>query len=70
MDNVLQEAGLIDDQCAIISELTCIDRIGPIPGADGYHVNLRLLYEPTDEQVEALYPVTILALDTPSRVCA
>lgn len=85
LDNALQKAGLIDEETeALSSELVCIDRIGEISRVtgydakdepiieviEGYHANIRLLFEPSAEQVEALYPVTILAPDEPVRVWA
>ena len=51
--------GLIDAEGNPASYLTLIDRIGPITLSDGteypeYYTNVRLLCEPTAEQVTAL----------------
>ena len=61
---VMISAGLIDADGNPASYLVLIDRIGPITMPDGtvypeYYTNLRLLFEPTEEQVAALAPFAI-----------
>jgi hypothetical protein len=83
LDNALQAAGLLSDDAETLAPLVCLDRIGTISRVtgyvggepvvevvDGYHANLRLLFEPSAAQVEALFPVTILAPADPFRVWA
>jgi hypothetical protein len=65
IDAALESAGLGD-----FAEGLALDRIGDVPGATGYHANLRLLFEPTPEQLGDLDAVTISAPAQPYRVWA
>ena len=61
-------AGLLADD--LPTQGVSLDEIGAIEGAKGYHANVRLLFEPTDEQLAALGNVVVPAPQTPYRVWA
>ena len=61
---VMLAAGLIDEEGNPASYTVLIDRIGPITLADGteypeYYTNVRLLFDPTEEQDAALKAISI-----------
>lgn len=61
---VMLAAGLIDEEGNPASYTVLIDRIGPITLADGtvypeYYTNVRLLFDPTEEQNAALKAISI-----------
>ena len=79
----LLAADLIDEEGNSTSELVCLDRIGTISRVTGYvddepvteelpgwHCNVRLLFDPTPEQLGDLDAVTIDAPGQPYRVWA
>lgn len=81
LDTALTEAGIIDDGHTVPG--ACLDRIGAISRVtgyvdgepvietiDGYHANLRLLFDPTPEQLADLNAVTITEPGVPFRVWA
>jgi hypothetical protein len=83
IDAALLSAGLIDEEGNPASTLVCIDRIGEIRRVTGYdgddpiietlegwHANLRLLFDPAPEQIEALAAGMIEAPGFPYRVWA
>ena len=84
LDPVLFTAGLIDENGNPTSERVCIDRIGTISrvtGYDaqdepivetisGYHLNCRVMFDLTPEQLADLDGVTIVPPGLPYRVWA
>jgi len=64
----MEDAGLMVDDALAYG--VCLDEIGEIEGATGYHANLRALFDLTDEQMDALEPIEIVAPETPVRVWA
>ena len=61
---VMLAAGLIDEEGNPASYTVLIDRIGPITMPDGtvypeYYTNVRLLFDPTEEQDAALKAISI-----------
>lgn len=61
---VMLAAGLIDAEGNPASYTVLIDRIGPITMPDGtvypeYYTNVRLLFDPTEEQDAALKAISI-----------
>jgi len=66
LDKKLVAAGLMADNLPLQDVL--LDDIGEIEGATGYHMNVRLMFEPTEEQLAALGGITPPA--TPYRVWA
>jgi hypothetical protein len=64
----LIEAGLMIDEAP--AQGVSLDEIGEIEGIDGYHANLRITFDLTDEQKDALAPIEIAAPATPIRVWA
>ena len=61
---VMLAAGLIDAEGNPASYTALIDRIGPITMPDGtvypeYYTNVRLLFDPTEEQDAALKAISI-----------
>lgn len=70
LDDAFLAAGLIGDDGEPVSAMICIDRIGSIPGATGYHANLRLLFQPSAQQISALSAISLTAPTTPFRMWA
>jgi hypothetical protein len=83
LDAALFVAGLITAKGASTSELVCIDRIGEISRVtgyvddepvvetlEGYHANVRVMFDLTPEQLGDLDAVTINAPAAPYRVWA
>jgi hypothetical protein len=78
VEAALLAAELTDANGNPVSDLVCIDRIGVITSvvADvvetepGWHCNVRLLFAPTQTQLDALAGVTIAAPKSPFRVWA
>lgn len=64
----MEDAGLMVDEALAYG--VCLDEIGEIEGADGYHANLRVMSDLTDEQMTALESIEIVAPTTPIRVWA
>lgn len=61
---VMLATGLIDEEGNPASYTVLIDRIGPITMPDGtvypeYYTNVRLLFDPTEEQNAALKAISI-----------
>ena len=64
----LTAAGLMADDTLVPDVL--LDEIGTIEGVTGYHANLRLMVEPTPEQLAALGTAVVADPKTPYRVWA
>jgi hypothetical protein len=64
----LVAAGLMADD--LPAEGVFLDEIGEIEGVDGYHANLRVMFDLTDEQIDKLSGITIEAPVSPYRVWA
>lgn len=64
----MEDAGLMIDDALTYG--VCLDEIGEIEGADGYHANLRVLFDLTDEQMDKLSGITIEAPVSPYRAWA
>lgn len=64
----LVAAGLVADD--LPTQGVSLDEIGEIEGAKGYHANVRLVAEPTDEQIATLGKLVVPAPETPYRVWA
>lgn len=64
LGDLLNEEGMPADNTILV------DRIGDIGDSSDYHLNLRLLGEPTEDQAVALEAVTITPPNTPYRVWA
>jgi hypothetical protein len=80
-DALLIEAGLLDKDGKLMDSTAALDRIGEIVSCDnsdppvcvvvpGYHANLRMMGDLTNEQKAALNSVLIDAPATPVRVWA
>lgn len=54
----------------LLAEGVFLDEIGEIEGVTGYHANLRVMSDLTDEQMDALKPIEIAAPATPIRLWA
>lgn len=82
IDSALETAGLIDEEGQPVDYTVLLDRIGPITTTDystdpptdtvhpEYHANLRLLFEPTEEQLAVIQTVEIVPPQMPYRVWA
>lgn len=64
----LVAAGLMADD--LPAEGVFLDEIGEIEGATGYHANVRLAVDLTDEQTAALGTTIVATPQTPYRVWA
>jgi hypothetical protein len=64
----LAAAGLMVDD--LPAEGVSLDEIGEIEGVTGYHANVRLAADLTDEQIKALGNVVVPAPETPYRMWA
>jgi len=64
----LVAAGLMTDE--VLAEGVALDEIGPIKGVKGYHANLRIMADLTDEQTTALGNIVLAEPTTPYRVWA
>ena len=64
----LTAAGLMDGDTLAPDAL--LDEIGTIDGVTGYHANLRLMVDLTDEQTAALSGIVVSEPNTPYRVWA
>jgi hypothetical protein len=64
----LVAAGLMVDD--LPAEGVSQDEIGEIEGVTGYHANVRLVFELTDEQIKALGNTIVATPETPYRVWA
>ena len=58
---------MVDD---LPAQGVALDEIGDIEGVKGYHANMRLTAELTDEQIAALGNIVVPAPETPYRVWA
>jgi hypothetical protein len=82
MNDALETAGLINAEGSPVNYDVLLDRIGPITMYDystdppteahypEYYANLRLLFEPTDEQRAVIATVEIIPPALPYRVWA
>lgn len=68
LDVVLEQAGVLSD--GVLAAGANIIRVGELPSDARYHANLRLLYDPTPEQLADLDAVTIDPPVTPYAVWA
>lgn len=64
----LTAVGLMADD--LLAPNALLDEIGIIDGVNGYHANLRLMDEPTVEQLAALEAIIVPEPNTPYRVWA
>lgn len=62
----MEDAGLMVDDA--LASGVCLDEIDEIESAGGYHANLRVLFDLTDEQINKLSGITIEAPVSPYRV--
>ena len=77
LDDALLAAGLAvewEDEDGLVhlvpTEGVCLDIIGEIPDVTGWHVNVRTMFEPTEDQLAALSVFELVPPDTPYRIFA